>query len=301
MLSLAPAATIAAASFLAAPLDTTKTEPISLERSLEPLVDHFNRNRGRPRFVALLSATCPACLFGAKAVRASVLEAYPEAELPVTIVWIDMLPTDNEAAAKRSSRIFEDPRVKQFHDPDRKAGRAIARDLLYEDGGPAWDIYLFYDKDAEWTDRPPEPVDWMHQLSGARRADPSRFRPGPQLTKALKEATAGILAKEASALSVQLLNFPGCPNSSVMLANLKEALQKLGVAYRVQDVNLQELDPADPRLCFGSPTVLINGIDLMGQPWSDQRALSCRIYAGGKPPGPDRIAQRLRSCCLSDL
>ena len=151
--------------------------PMSLATTLEPLIEHFNEGKGKARFVALVSSTCPACVFGAKVVNRSVLKSYPDADIQVSIVWIDMLPSDNHGAAVKSSAIFDDPRVKQFHDPDRKAGRVFAKDLLYEGGGPAWDIYLYYDKDAVWGDTPPKPVEWYHQLSGTRRADPKRFRP----------------------------------------------------------------------------------------------------------------------------
>jgi hypothetical protein len=48
------------------------------------------------------------------------------------------------------------------------AGRAFARGLLREGAGPAWDIYLFCEKDSEWTDSPP-PAEWMHPLGGISR------------------------------------------------------------------------------------------------------------------------------------
>ena len=54
-----------------------------------------------------------------------------------------MLPSDNEEAAIKSSFIFNDSRVKQFYDPNRKSGYAIGKDLLNENVGPAWDIELF--------------------------------------------------------------------------------------------------------------------------------------------------------------
>ena len=166
--------------------------PISLRDTLEPLIDHFNSGQGKARFVALLSSTCPACVFGAEAVRDSVLNAYPDADIQLSIVWIDMLPSDNAEAATKSSAIFDDPRVKQFHDPDRKSGYAIAKDLLYENAGPAWDIYLYYDKDAQWTDAPPKPIEWVHQLSGGRRADAARFTPGQKLVESLHSATGRV-------------------------------------------------------------------------------------------------------------
>lgn len=147
----------------------------------------------------LVSSTCPACVFGAKAVRDSVLNAYPDADIQVSIVWIDMLPSDNAEAATKSATIFDDPRVTQFHDPDRKSGFAIAKDLLYENAGPAWDIYLYYDKDAQWTDAPPKPIEWVHQLGGGRRADEARFTPGQKLVDSLHQLTAKVTASIANA------------------------------------------------------------------------------------------------------
>ncbi len=32
-------------------------------------------------------------------------------------------------------------------------------------GNVAWDIYLFYKPFDEWTDMPPKPLYWMHQLT----------------------------------------------------------------------------------------------------------------------------------------
>ena len=434
--------------------------PISLRDTLEPLIDHFNSGRGKPRFVALLSSTCPACVFGAKAVRESVLNAYPDADIQVSIVWIDMLPSDNEKAASKSSAIFDDPRVKQFYDPDRKSGYAIAKDLLYENAGPAWDIYLYYDKDAQWTDAPPKPVDWVHQLGGGRRVDAARFRPGQRLVDALQESTgkifsgkkpatdgtlkdglapvvtndrtmlqvtgmmgqgcvdsvtkalaalAGVrevevnlqsklawvvldssnavsndtlidavekagfdaaivststdrggaatrpaeatsrptarlnatcpisgallgadaptfsyqgrtigiccagcekaflswskekrdayLLENRHAVDLQFLSFPSCPNTPQLRQRLTKALAELGIDLQVTEVNLLELAKDDPRLCYGAPTILINGADLMGQVPSERPGLRCRIYADGRLPSLDELLQRLQDCC----
>ena len=434
--------------------------PISLRDTLQPLIDHFNSGQGKPRFVALLSSTCPACVFGAKAVRDSVLNAYPDADIQVSIVWIDMLPSDNAEAATKSSAIFDDPRVKQFHDPDRKSGYVIAKDLLYENAGPAWDIYLYYDKDAQWADAPPKPVDWVHQLGGGRRADAARFRPGQRLVDALRESTGKILSAEKSAndgtlkdglalvatndrtmlqvngmmcqgcvdsvtkalaaldgvrevevnlqsklawvvldspnavsgdtlvdavkkagfdaaivstqtnrdgaatrparatsrpaarlnatcpisgallgadaptfsyqgrtigiccagcekaflswskdkrdaylfenrqpVNLQFLSFPSCPNTPQLRQRLTKALAELGIDLEITEVDLMDLEKGDPRLRYGSPTILINGADLMGKGPSAQPGLACRIYADGGLPSLDELLQRLQECC----
>ena len=57
--------------------------PVSLSLSMQPLVDHFNAGKGKPRFVAIVSSTCPACVFGAKAVKESVLDVLDRAEVVI--------------------------------------------------------------------------------------------------------------------------------------------------------------------------------------------------------------------------
>ncbi len=115
---------------------------------------------------------------GARAVHQAVLQDFPDADIGVSIVWIDMLPTDNAAAAEQLAATIRDQRVRHFHDArsNRLAGSAFANGLVRR--GPAWDIYLFYAKGAEWTDAPPPPVEWWHQLSGGDRADAERFAAG---------------------------------------------------------------------------------------------------------------------------
>ena len=164
---------------------------ISLENSLQPLIERFNADRDKPRVVAIVSATCGACVAGAIAVNESVLKAYPSADISVFIVWIDILARDDYAAAQRMAGIFNDPRVRQFHDPSRLVGDAFAKGLL--DQPPAWDIYLLYAASPQqlWIDDPPKPTDWMHQI-GFRDVDPARRRGGHDLVVGLYDAMSDL-------------------------------------------------------------------------------------------------------------
>ena len=101
-----------------------------------------------------------------------------------------MLPDDTKAAAKRSTHIIDDSRVRHFHDPEQRSGVAIADGFDWE-GKIAWDIYLFYEKGSAWTERPPAPVDFMHQLSW----EPTHFRTGDDLVQELHEAMQRMLEK----------------------------------------------------------------------------------------------------------
>ncbi len=164
---------------------------ISLDNSLEPLIERFNADRDKPRVVAIVSATCGACVRGAIAVNESVVNAYPRADVSIFIVWIDILATDDYAAAQRMAGIFNDPRVRQFHDPNRLVGDAFAKGLL--DEPPAWDMYLLYAASPQqlWVDYPPKPADWMHQL-GAPDVDPTRRRLGHELVVGLYDAMSSL-------------------------------------------------------------------------------------------------------------
>ena len=164
---------------------------ISLDSSLEPLIERFNADRDKPRVVAIVSATCGACVAGAIAVKESVVTAYPWADVSISIVWIDILARDDYAAAQRMAGIFNDPRVRQFHDPNGLAGDAFAEGLL--DQPPAWDIYLFYAATPQklWIDHPPEPTDWMHQIA-FQAADPARRRGGHDLVVGLYDAMSDL-------------------------------------------------------------------------------------------------------------
>jgi hypothetical protein len=124
-------------------------------------------------------------------VRRSILEEFPDADISASIVWIHMLPDDTKAAVEASAGIIADPRVRHFHDPRQRLGAAIAAGLGWE-GQTAWDIYLFFGKDGLWTERPPAPLDFMHQLPW----EPSRFRTGDALVLGLRETVQKMLEKE---------------------------------------------------------------------------------------------------------
>ena len=120
----------------------------------------------------------------------SILEEFPDADISVSIVWIQMLPDDTKATANRSARIIDDPRVRHFHDPEQRSGAAIAQSIGRE-GEVAWDIYLFHEKDSAWTEGPPAPIDFMHQLNW----EPTHFHTGDDLVLALHEAMQRMLEK----------------------------------------------------------------------------------------------------------
>ena len=113
------------------------------------------------------------------------------------IVWVEMLPEDRVADVEALAGEMTDPRVRWFHDPKRRAGRAIAISLGAT-GEVAWDVYLFFDPHAEWKNQPPAPRQWIHQL-GDSWADPTRLHFGEQLEPELGRLLKSVLSPQLSA------------------------------------------------------------------------------------------------------
>lgn len=158
-----------------------------LSESLAPLVSDFNAARGKRRFLAILSPTCSACVHGGEAVREALLRDGSAPSLEIFVVWAPMLHGDDEAAAKASSALVNDARVRQYYDPERRAGAAFRNDVYPEAvadmrrslpqghflaqpfasrdaAQPEWDIYLFFGPGAEWTAKSPLPARFLRQV-----------------------------------------------------------------------------------------------------------------------------------------
>jgi hypothetical protein len=83
-------------------------------------------------------------------------------------------------------------------------------------------------------------------------------------------------------LRIELLHFEGCTGSAEALSILEEALTERGSSTEVTPVAIGPEDRLDSP---GSPTILVNGEDLL--PVEERlgaRAASCRIYP--TPEGP---------------
>ncbi len=96
-----------------------------------------------------------------------------------------------------------------------------------------------------------------------------------------------------SEIGVQFLAFDGCPLADAARANLEKALADCGMSgYEEIDI----LDPGTPDDLpgWGSPTILVNGVDITGQPKGNN--VSCRVYPGSDGvPSSTTIAASIRS------
>jgi hypothetical protein len=117
------------------------------------------------------------CLRGASEVASKVLAKLDAPDLRVYAVWAPILATDARLTVWRASTRLPDGRVRHFWDADGALVKAYSRILRLGQSLPAWDVYLVFDRNAEWSDQPPAPEDWMHQLplTPERRLDGDRL------------------------------------------------------------------------------------------------------------------------------
>lgn len=77
--------------------------------------------------------------------------------------------------------------------------------------------------------------------------------------------------------------FEGCPNHIKMQSNLNEAIKGLEDKIEIKKVLVEDVATAMQVKFRGSPTLLIDGEDLLEMPEPDKPALTCRYYPEGIP------------------
>ncbi len=102
-----------------------------------------------------------------------------------------MLDSDDRASAEAMTSTFADKPIPQFWDGERLLGREVSRSLALDGVPVAWDIYLFYPPEAEWTDAGiPPPAKVLAQSLGGVVATKGTLPPKGDQTP-LPKAYAG--------------------------------------------------------------------------------------------------------------
>ena len=98
-------------------------------------------------------------------------------------------------------------------------------------------------------------------------------------------------------MTIQILYFEGCPNHLPTVALVKEVVAKLGKEVQIEEVEVTSPEDAVSKRFLGSPTVLVNGVDI--DPRARQRTdygFSCRMYDGMSGlPSEDLLMAALQS------
>jgi predicted Zn-dependent protease len=103
-----------------------------------------------------------------------------------------------------------------------------------------------------------------------------------------------------SAPDLELLWWEGCPSTEKALSELREALHDVGLGEA--EIRMREIEnsvEAEETGFRGSPTILINGVDVAGAADDVQIGLGCRVYRrrDGRitpTPDPDDLREALR-------
>lgn len=304
---------------------------IVLHDEMALLRKEFNAHSARWRVFSLVSPTCSECVLGAEAVEKEITRRYPKERVASLVVWIPMLESDNEAAARSAATIFPPDRCVQFFDAQQAVGLAYAgrtfagfierarqtipkehplADALADRGEaerPQWDLYMIYAPGVQWesaADGPPQPNHWIRhcgrtdgQLSTYWRDTPDKPPSEGNLFDAIREMAEQAIGLPASAsrdrpTKIELLGFKDCPHTAAMQASIQTAIAKLGLHATIEYVDQERLPDNDLRRCWPAPTILVNGSDLFGMKRTSSPAIGCRVYAGGLP-GVEAIRQRL--------
>lgn len=172
---------------------TEKSKNLKILSSIDELKNAFNKQNGNVKFVAILSSTCGWCLQGAQAVQQTVIEKMRDKNISVIIVWTNMLKSDDKDNAYKAASMFKDRSIIQYFDSENKFGDVVARRLSPK-GEKAWDIYMFFEKEDQWSASIPRPFEYAHQLSESLHpwADNTKYFCGQDLTKRLGDITSSL-------------------------------------------------------------------------------------------------------------
>lgn len=174
-------------------LPTEENRNLKIVSAVKEIRSALNKRDGKTKFVAILSSTCGWCLQGAQSVQKAVVERMKEKNVGVIIVWTNMVKADDLSSAYKAASMFKDPSIVQFFDSENKFGDLVAQ-RLNPKGTKAWDIYMFFDQDAQWDSKLPRPFEYAHQLSSSVHpwVDGTKYFCGPNLTKRLTEITEAL-------------------------------------------------------------------------------------------------------------
>lgn len=79
-------------------------------------------------------------------------------------------------------------------------------------------------------------------------------------------------------LQIEFLYFPDCPSHEDALQRLRDVLAAENQAARIVTYRVETEDEAQHKQFIGSPTIRMNGQDIVPPPAEAPFALSCRVY-----------------------
>lgn len=77
---------------------------------------------------------------------------------------------------------------------------------------------------------------------------------------------------------IQLITFSGCPNASATRSLIERTVAAAGILASIEEVDTLAPDTPAPLRAWGSPTILLNGVDVGGE--RAPTGPACRLYPG---------------------
>ena len=88
-------------------------------------------------------------------------------------------------------------------------------------------------------------------------------------------------------IKIDVQYFEGCPNSEKAMNMVRRFVAESELQIKYEEILVETQEDAEKYKFRGSPTILINGIDLEGLPESKTPSLSCRYYQNSLPTQKD--------------
>ena len=105
-------------------------------------------------------------------------------------------------------------------------------------------------------------------------------------------------------MTVELLWWDGCPSHPEALADLERILREEGVDAQVERIEIEDDEQARSERFAGSPTIRIDGRDIVPPGEGEPHSLTCRVYRlrDGRispKPDPEDVREAVRSAGCS--
>ena len=95
-------------------------------------------------------------------------------------------------------------------------------------------------------------------------------------------------------MTIDILYLAGCPSYRPTAERIQNLLREENVAGQIRCIEISDLEHPDRRF-LGSPTILVNGVDIEPCARTDVRfGMCCRIYEGEGIPSIDLVRRALR-------
>lgn len=131
------------------------------------LRDDFNHAKGSVRLLFVVDPICPGCLRGMDDLNRDLLAGTSDTRLQTFVVHVPVIGAKAKDVLP-AAKLLQNSNVRHYWNASGAFGRSLAtsiglrndKKLVY-----AWDVWLLYGPDAEWTGAtPPQPLLLMHQI-----------------------------------------------------------------------------------------------------------------------------------------